>query len=97
MKYNAILKSKQDFKYVDPQKVLAFMERKGYKLTPVQNSLDKYWITGQTVDGKFYEFISGSRYYKLVIDRFEFGIEAPGDLNGWQMAGEIRDNIRKAS
>ena len=51
-------------------------------------------MTGQTVDGKYYDFISGPKYYQLVINRFDFGISAGGDLNGWQMAGEIRREIR---
>jgi len=90
MKYNPILKSKGDFKYVDAKKVKAFIEKLGYELLPVQGSYDKYWMTGQNG----YEFISGPKYYQLVINRFDFGISAGGDLNGWQMAGEIRREIR---
>ena len=94
MKYNPILKSKGDFKYVDAKKVKAFIQKLGYELLPVQGSYDKYWMTGQTVDGKYYDFISGPKYYQLVINRFDFGISASGDLNGWQMAGEIRREIK---
>lgn len=93
MIYQEISKSKSGFSYVNPTKVLDFMKELGYELMPVVGKTDKFWITGQ--DG--YEFISGPKYYQLVINRFDFGISAPGDLNGWQFAGDIKSRIKKAA
>ena len=39
--------------------------------------------------------MNGSRYYKLVINGSDFGIEATGDLNSWSFAGEIRSEIKR--
>jgi hypothetical protein len=47
------------------------------------------------VEGKRYQLMNGSRYYKLVINGSDFGIEATGDLNSWSFAGEIRSEIKR--
>ena len=39
--------------------------------------------------------MSGSKYYKLVVNDKDCGIEAGGDLNGWQMAGELMTGLRE--
>ena len=97
MIYQPISESKSGFSYTNSTKIKAHFNKLGYSLMPVVGKTDKFWITGKTEDGVFYDFISGPKYYQLVIERFEFGISAPGDLNGWQMAGEIKSNIKKAA
>ena len=93
MIYQPISESKSGFSYTNSTKIKAHFNKLGYSLMPVVGKTDKFWITGQNG----YEFISGPKYYQLVINRFDFGISAPGDLNGWQMAGEIKSNIKKAA
>ena len=39
--------------------------------------------------------MNGSKYYKLVINSSDFGIEAIGDYNAWSLAGEIRREIKR--
>ena len=93
MIYQTISQSKSGFSYTNPTKIKEHFNKLGYRLMPVVGKTDKFWITGQ--DG--YEFISGPKYYQLVINRFDFGISAPGDLNGWQFAGDIKSRIKKAA
>ena len=95
MKYNKILRipTEKEGSY-NQEKIVKFVESLGWNLLSVQNSYNKFWITSKTVDGKRCEMMSGSRYYKLVVNNRDFGIECGGDYNGWSFAGEIRDIIR---
>ena len=95
MKYNEILKipSEKEGSY-DKNKIVNFVKSLGWKLLPVQGTYNKFWITSKVENGKRYEMINGSRYYKLVVNDRDFGIECGGDYNGWSFAGEIRDIIR---
>ena len=83
---------------LDPSKILNYFHGLGWRTTPVKNQYQKYWITHKmdmSLDPpQKLELISGSKYYKLVIDSTEFGIECGGDLNGWQFAAEIREAIK---
>ena len=95
--YNIISKSKTGLSYVDQDAVVRFLKNKlNYRLSKVKGSDNKFWITGQEIEGKLYDLINGPKYYQLVIERFDFGISAGGDLNSWQMAGQIRDEIKEA-
>ena len=95
MKYNEILKipSEKEGSY-DKNKIMNFVKSLGWKLLPVQGTYNKFWITSKVENGKRYEMINGSRYYKLVVNDRDFGIECGGDYNGWSFAGEIRQIIR---
>ena len=95
MKYNEILKipSEKEGSY-DKNKIVNFVKSLGWKLLPVQGTYNKFWITSKVENGKRYEMINGSRYYKLVVNERDFGIEWGGDYNGWSFAGEIRQIIR---
>lgn len=95
MKYNEILKipSEKEGSY-DKNKIVNFVKSLGWKLLPVQGTYNKFWITSKVENGKRYEMINGSRYYKLVVNDRDFGIECGGDYNGWSFAGEIRQIIR---
>ena len=95
MKYNEILKipSEKEGSY-DKNKIVNFVKSLGWKLLPVQGTYNKFWITAKVENGKRYEMINGSRYYKLVVNDRDFGIECGGDYNGWSFAGEIRQIIR---
>lgn len=95
MKYTPIHQSKTGFSYVNETKVLETMEKLGFDLRVVVGKANKYWITGRTIDGKSYDLIDGPKYYKLVLNRFDFGIEAPGDYNAWSMAGKIKTDMGK--
>ncbi len=95
MKYTPISQSKTGFSYVNETKVLETMEKLGFDLRVVVGKANKYWITGRTIDGKSYDLIDGPKYYKLVLNRFDFGIEAPGDYNAWSMAGQIKTDMGK--
>ena len=97
MKYNEILKipSEKEGSY-DKNKIVNFVKSLGWKLLPVQGTYNKFWITSKVENGKRYEMINGSRYYKLVVNDKDFGIESGGDFNGWGMAGEIRQEIKDA-
>ena len=97
MIYNIILKSPKDYTGpgYDQTKILNFVKKLGWELLPVQGSYNKWWFTSQMVEGKRYQLMNGSRYYKLVINGSDFGIEATGDLNSWSFAGEIRSEIKR--
>ena len=95
MKYNVILRIPSEKKgSYNQEKIVKFVESLGWNLLSVQNSYNKFWITSKTVDGKRCEMMSGSRYYKLVVNDRDFGIECGGDYNGWSFASEIRQIIR---
>ena len=95
MKYNVILRIPSEKKgSYNQEKIVKFVESLGWNLLSVQNSYNKFWITSKTVDGKRCEMMSGSRYYKLVVNDRDFGIECGGYYNGWSFAGEIRQNIK---
>ena len=97
MKYNIILRIPEasDASY-DSNKILNFVKGLGYKLMPVQGAYNKFWITAKVEDGKRYEMIDGPKYYKLVINNRDFGIECSGDFNGWSFASSFRQNIKEA-
>ena len=40
--------------------------------------------------------IEGSRYYQLVLNRFDFGIKAKGDFNAFNVAGIIKQEMKEA-
>ena len=78
----------------------------GVKLTPVRNSNDAFWISGD----KRGNYIDGPKYYKVVfgyVDQVDyspnrvkksgygFDIQTSGDLNGWQMMLEYRKMIKE--
>ena len=95
MKYNPILKVPAEKEGIfNKQKILDFMEGLGYQLQPVKGSFNKYWITGKIEDGELLDFISGAKYYKLIINDKDFGIASAGDYNAWQFAMDIRTVIK---
>ena len=97
MSYNVISQSKDGFKSVDQEAVLEFMKSKlNYSLSKVRGSDNKFWINGKKVNDQYSMFIEGSRYYQLVINRFDFGVQASGDFNAWSVANIIKQEIREA-
>lgn len=95
--YNIISKSKDGFQSVNQEAVLKFLKDKlQYAIAPVVRSENKFWISGKWEDGKFYEFIEGINYYQLVINRFDFGVQAGGDFNAWNMANIIKQEIKES-
>ena len=78
----------------------------GVKLTPVRNSNDAFWISGD----KRGNYIDGPKYYKIVFGAvteefrmgkppksgYGFDIPSTGDLNAWQLMGEYRTMIKEA-
>ena len=97
MSYNVISQSKDGFKSVDQEAVLEFMKSKlNYSLSKVRGSDNKFWINGKRVNDQFSMFIEGSKYYQLVINRFDFGVQASGDFNAWSVANIIKQEIREA-
>ena len=98
MKYNVIMKipSEKEGTY-NENKILDFVKGLGWNLVPVQGRYNAYWITSKKVDGKRCEMMNGDRYYKLVINSREFGIECGGDYNGWSFASELRTEIKEAA
>ena len=97
MKYNVILRIPEasDASY-DSNKILNFVKGLGWKLMPVQGAYNKFWITAKDEDGKRCEMVDGPKYYKLVINSRDFGIESGGDFNGWNFASGMRKEIREA-
>lgn len=95
MKYNKILRipTEKEGSY-NQEKIVKFVKGLGWNLLSVQGTYNKFWITSKTMNGERCELMSGSRYYKLVVNDRDFGIECGGDYNGWSFAGEIRDIIR---
>ena len=79
----------------------------GIKLTPVRNSNDAFWISGD----KRGEYIDGPKYYKMVFgfvteERFTnkgkvvtegygFDLQASGDYNAWSLLGQYKRTIKK--
>ena len=97
MSYNVISQSKDGFKSVDQEAVLEFMKSKlNYSLSKVRGSDNKFWINGKRVNDQFSMFIEGSKYYQLVINRFDFGVQAGGDFNAWSVANIIKQEIKEA-
>ena len=97
MSYNVISQSKDGFQSVDKEKVIAFLKDKlKYRVVPVFGSDNKFWLNGKWEDGKFYEFIEGSKYYQLVLNRFDFGVQAGGDFNAWSLSNIIKEEIKEA-
>tara|TARA_B100000902_G_scaffold127093_1_gene126545 strand:- start:141 stop:458 length:318 start_codon:yes stop_codon:yes gene_type:complete len=95
MKYNTILSVPKDKEArLDSTKILDFIKGLGYRLQPVRGSYNKYWFTGKVEDGEFLDFIDGAKYYKLIINSRDFGIQAIGDYNAWSFASDIRTAIR---
>ena len=97
MNYNVISKSKDGFQSVNQEAVLEFMKNKlNYSLSKVRGSDNKFWINGKKVNDQYSMFIEGSRYYQLVINRFDFGVQAGGDFNAWSVANIIKQEIKEA-
>ena len=97
MSYNVISKSKDGFQSVNQEAVLEFMKSKlNYSLKKVRGSDNKFWISGKKVNDQYSMFIEGSRYYQLVINRFDFGVQAGGDFNAWSVANIIKQEIKEA-
>lgn len=97
MSYNVISKSKDGFQSVNQEAVLEFMKNKlNYSLSKVRGSDNKFWINGKKVNDQYSMFIEGSRYYQLVINRFDFGVQAGGDFNAWSVANIIKQEIKEA-
>ena len=95
--YNIIVKSNNKEKSFSESKIKDFVQHElGYSLSPVRGSNNSYWLNGKYIENAFSEFISGSRYYKLVINPSDFGISAKGDFNAFSMAGIIRDEMKEA-
>ena len=95
--YNIISKSKDGLSYVNQESVLDFMKNKlDYSLSKVRGSDNKFWINGKKVDDQYSMFIEGSRYYQLVINRFDFGVQANGDFNAWNISNIIKQEIKEA-
>ena len=97
MSYNVISKSKDGFQSVNQEAVLEFMKNKlNYSLSKVRGSDNKFWINGKKVNDQYSMFIEGSKYYQLVINRFDFGVQAGGDFNAWSVANIIKQEIKEA-
>ena len=95
--YNVISQSKDGFQSVNQEAVLAFMKDiLNYSLSPVRGSDNKFWINGKKVNDQYSMFIEGSKYYQLVINRFDFGVQAGGDFNAWSVANIIKQEIKEA-
>ena len=103
MIYNIIKENKiskeSEYKAYSVDKVVDFFrDNLGYCLNPVQGAYNKYWMSGKYINdevGGSYraEFMSGPKYYKLVVNDRDFGIECGGDLNGWHMAGIVKQEM----
>jgi len=95
--YNIIVKAKASQQGTFSQdKIKSFLKSNlGYTFKNVQGSSNKYWMTGQYIGNKFCEFMTGPRYYQLVINDRDFGVSAGGDLNAYQMAGEVKTAMYK--
>ena len=97
MSYNVISQSKDGFQSVNQEAVLEFMKSKlNYSLSKVRGSDNKFWINGKKVNDQYSMFIEGSKYYQLVINRFDFGVQAGGDFNAWSVANIIKQEIKEA-
>ncbi len=95
--YNIIAKSNNQNKSFSAEKIKDFLRHElGYNLNPVKGQSNKFWISGKYIENAFKEFLSGSKYYKLVINDSDFGVSASGDFNAFQMSGIIRDEIKQA-
>jgi hypothetical protein len=98
MAYNIIAKANAEKGHYSARKIVTYFRNKlGYDLVPVQGQYNKYWFRAQYKKGERFEFINGSKYYKLVVNMNDFGVEAGGDLNAWQFAGQIRTQLKEAS
>lgn len=96
--YNVIVKAKAKHGEgtFSKKKIVDFLsEEFGYSFNKVVGSDNKFWMQGQYVNNAFCDFISGPKYYQLVINDRDFGISASGDLNAWQMAGQIKEAMYK--
>ena len=99
MKYNIIMKipSEKEGTY-NENKILDFVKGLGWNLVKVNGRHNAWWFTSKTdyVAGMTRAgLVDGPRYYKLVINSREFGIECGGDYNGWSFAEELRSEIKK--
>ncbi len=101
MKYNEILKipSEKEGTY-NENKILEFVQGLGWNLVKVNGRHNAWWFTSKTMNQDSHDnarvgLMNGPRYYKLVINSREFGIECGGDYNGWSFAGELRTEARK--
>ena len=101
MKYNVIMKipSEKEGTY-NENKILDFVKSLGWNLDKVNGRHNAWWFTSKTdyVAGITRGgLVDGPRYYKLVINSREFGIECGGDYNGWSFAEELRTEARRAA
>ena len=95
--YNIISESKDGFQSVNKEAVVSFVkDRLSYSIDPVARSDNKFWLNGKWEGGNFYPFIEGERYYQLVVNRFDFGINAKGDFNAFNIAGIIKQEMKEA-
>ena len=95
--YNIISKSKDGLSYVNQEAVVSFLKDKlNYSISPVQGSDNKFWLNGKYIENKFCEMMEGSRYYQLVLNRFDFGIKGKGDFNAFNVAGIIKQEMKEA-
>tara|TARA_B100000780_G_C20939131_1_gene374530 strand:- start:418 stop:732 length:315 start_codon:yes stop_codon:yes gene_type:complete len=96
MNYNTMMKVPEGNKgIISANAIRAGLYKMGWRVTPVVNTTNKWWLTGKVTDGKLNGLMSGSKYYKLVVNDKDCGIEAGGDLNGWQMARELIKGLRE--
>ena len=95
--YNIIVKANANEQGTfSKDKIKSFLKSNlGYNFRNVQGSINKFWITGQYIENKFCEFISGPKYYQLAINDRDFGISASGDFNAFSMAGIIKQAMYK--
>ena len=95
--YNIISKSKDGLSYVNQEAVVSFLKDKlNYSISPVQGSDNKFWLNGKYIENKFCEMMEGSKYYQLVLNRFDFGVQAGGDFNAWNLSNIIKEEIKEA-
>ena len=80
----------------DDAKILEKLRALGYRFTSVVNSYNKYWIVGKVVEGELKQLVDGPKYYQLVLNYSDFGIQAGGDYNAWSFAERIREEIKQS-
>jgi hypothetical protein len=80
----------------DATKILEKLRALGYRFTSVGNSYNKYWIVGKVVEGKLQHLVDGPKYYQLVLNYSDFGIQAGGHYNAWSFAERIKEEIKQS-
>ena len=98
MAYNVIAKANSEKGHYSARKIVTYFRNKlGYDLVPVQGQYNKYWFRAVYKKGKRFDVLYGPKYFKLVVNMNDFGIEASGDLNSWQFARKIKTQLKEAS